>query len=66
MGTSFVVVVMTLGHIQCMSVYVCMYCVCRIYPFNHSYMFGFGCNKNVFCSVVSSVGVCCIILSHGV
>ena len=37
----------------CMYVYIC---VCCMYTFNHSYVFG--CNKNVLCSVVSSVGMC--------
>ena len=35
-------------------------------PFNHSYVFGFGCDRNVLCNVVSSVGMWCIVLSYGV
>ena len=31
-----------------------MYVVLCMYPFNHSYVFGFGCNRKVLCSVVSS------------
>ena len=43
------------------SMYVCYVCL-----FNHSYMCGFGCSRNVFCSVVSAVGIWCIMLSCGV
>ena len=44
---------------------MCMY-ICYLCVFNHSYMCGFGCSRNVFCSVVSAVGIWCIILSYGV
>ena len=45
-----------------MSVYVLCVCV-----FNHSYVVcGFGCSRNVFCSVVSVVGIWCVTLSYGV
>ena len=51
---------------KCVSMCIyCMHmCVCCMYLFNHSYVFGLGCNKYVLCSVVSSVGICWVILSY--
>ena len=39
-------------------------CVCYMYSFKHSCVFGFGCSKNVLCRVVSSVGMCRFISSY--
>ena len=47
----------------CVCVDMCIY-VCYMCSFKHSYVFGFGCNKNVLCRIVSSVGMCWFILSY--